>query len=68
MIGWRETADEPVESPTAAGRVIALALSRLAPSERYCDIAILAIGGAHPASRSDRPKDIRGPSVCRSGK
>ena len=55
-----KTADEPVESPTAAGCVIARALSLLAPSERYSDIAILPVGGAHAASRSDRPKGIRG--------
>ena len=40
MIGRREAADEPLESPTAAGRVIAFALPLLAPSERYSDIAI----------------------------
>jgi hypothetical protein len=46
--------------------VIALALSFLVPSQRYSDVAIVAIGGAHVAPRfRNRPISIA--RMSRSG-
>lgn len=55
-----KTAESRSGYPTAGGRMIALALSLLAPSERYSGGALVPIGGAHAASRLESTKSIWG--------